>query len=319
MHASSDADGRPVPGVGPRVALLVNPASGHGRAAAIGEAVAEHLQMRCDLVVLIGADAAESAGMLAAVTAGAEGAVDAVVVCGGDGIVHLAVNALAGTQLPLGIVPAGSGNDTAAVLGLPHDPLLAAEAAIDALVAGRNRTIDLGQCDGAPVVPGRVDRWFVGLLYAGLDAAVNETANGLRRPRGRRRYDVAIALELLRLRPRRVRLTIDGRTDEIDITLVAVGNGPQYGGGKRMAPDARWDDGLFDITVVGKVSRFTLARLAPTLPRAGHIGHPAVTTFRGRTVTIDGDVGPAYADGERIGPVPVTATCRPGVLRVLTR
>ena len=217
--------------------------------------------------------------------------------------------------MPLGVIPAGSGNDTAAVLGLPIDPVVAADVLLAALLARSVQRIDLGFCDGNPLVPGYSGRWFVGILYAGLDAAVNERANQLRRPRGQRRYDVAIALELLRLRPRRIRLTVDGATSDLDITLIAVGNGPQYGGGKRMAPDARWDDGMFDLTVVGPVSRTTLARLAPKLPAAGHIGHPAVHLLRGREVTIDGDAGPAYADGERVGPLPVTLRCVPSALR----
>ena len=167
------------------------------------------------------------------------------------------------------------------------------------------------------MVPGAIGRWFVGMLYAGLDAAVNETANRLRRPRGARRYDVAIALEFFKLRPRRMAIGLDGVTTEQEITLVAVGNGPQYGGGKRMVPDARWDDGVFDIAVIGAVGRVTIARLAPKLPRAGHIGHPAVGLHRAAEVSLAGDTGPAYADGERVGPLPVLARCVPSALPVL--
>ena len=249
----------------PRVTMVVNPASGHGRAIRIAERVAARLRERCALTVVSGTSWQESVELLMAAAADA----DAVFVCGGDGIVHLAVNVLAEGAVPLGVIPAGSGNDTAAVLGLPVDPVVAADALLAALLARSVQRIDLGFCEGNPLVPGASGRWFVGILYAGLDAAVNERANKLRRPRGQRRYDVAIVLELLRLRPRRIRLTVDGATSDLDITLIAVGNGPQYGGGKRMAPDARWDDGMFDLTVVGPVSRTTLARLAPKLPTAG--------------------------------------------------
>jgi diacylglycerol kinase (ATP) len=155
------------------------------------------------------------------------------------------------------------------------------------------------------------------MLYAGFDSGVNERANALRWPRGPAKYNVAIALEMLRLRQSTLHLRLDDDDLSLSTTLVAIGNGPRYGGGKVMVPDARWDDGWFHITVVGRVSRTTLARLAPTLPRAGHIGHPAVRQFRARSVSLEG-IGPiAYADGERVGPLPVAATCVPQALSLL--
>jgi len=300
----------------PVVTLVVNPASGRGRAAAVGDAVARELVGRCALTVAAGTSWQQSVEFLRRAAAGS----DAVLVCGGDGLVHLAVNVLAEGEVPLGVVPAGTGNDTADVLGLPADPLAAARALVSATRSDAVQRIDLGLVTGPfvePVVPGATGRWFVGMLYAGLDAAVNETANRLRRPRGARRYDAAIALEFLKLRPRRMEIGLDGVTIEQEITLVAVGNGPQYGGGKRMVPDARWDDGVFDIAVIGAVSRTTIAWLAPKLPTAGHIGHPAVGLHRAGEVALDGDTGPAYADGERVGPLPVLARCIPAALPVL--
>jgi diacylglycerol kinase (ATP) len=242
---------------------------------------------------------------------------DAVWVCGGDGMVHLAVNVLAGTGVPLGIVPAGTGNDAAAVVGLDRDPIVAARTLLVATGTGSVDRVDLGHCDGPPLVPGGDGRWFLGMLYAGLDSAVNERANALRWPHGRHKYNVAIGLEMLRLRPSKIEIRLDDKEFAVESTLVAIGNGPRYGGGKVMVPDARWDDGFFDITLVGRVSRFTLARLAPTLPRAGHIGHPAIRQFRARTVGLRGEGPMAYADGERVGPLPVVATCVPQALSVL--
>ncbi|MFN2517929.1 MAG: sphingosine kinase, partial [Jatrophihabitantaceae bacterium] len=117
--------------------------------------------------------------------------------------------------------------------------------------------------------------------------------------------------------PRLFRVEMDGVLLATPATLVAVGNAPQYGGGKRITPDARMDDGEFAVTIVGPVSRLTLARLAPTLPRAGHIGHPAVTTYTARSVRLDAPSTLAYADGERIGPLPMGTTCVAGALPVL--
>ncbi|MDQ1731332.1 MAG: diacylglycerol kinase [Pseudonocardiales bacterium] len=297
----------------PRITLVVNPASNKGAAVAVGTQVAEHLASAAEVRVLSGRSQAESVALLAHAADGA----DAVVVCGGDGIVHLAVNALAEGDIPLGIIPAGTGNDTATALGVDPDPLRAADSLLAALLAGSVRRVDLGHCDAVPVSPTAVGRWWVTMLYAGFDSAVNERANAMSWPAGKRRYDLAIAAELLHLRTRRLSMRLDERELESPVTLVAIGNGPQYGGGKLMTPTARMDDGVFDVTVVGTVSRTTLARLAPKLPTAGHIGHPAVSQYRAREITISAADTVAYADGERVGPLPLRTVCVPGALPVL--
>jgi diacylglycerol kinase (ATP) len=298
--------------------LVVNPASNKGLAARVGVQVAEQLRRSAHVRVVSGDSAADSMRLL---SEAAEDS-DAVFVCGGDGTVHLAVNALAEGSTPLGIVPAGTGNDTAASLGIPADPSRAAAALLAALAAGSVRRIDLGRCQGGAraggtAPDGSAGRWWVTMLYGGFDSAVNERANAMRWPKGKRRYDLAILGELARLRPRELTLTLDGVAKTMAVTLVAIGNGPQYGGGKRMTPDALMDDGLFDVTVVGPVSRLKLARLAPTLPRAGHIGHASVVQYRAREVTIAAADTIGYADGERIAALPLTTRCVPGVLPVL--
>ncbi len=293
---------------GPRISLVVNPAANKGSAASVAGRVAERLGRAADVRVLVGGSEAESVSLLARAAEHS----DAVIVCGGDGIAHLAANALAEGDVPLGIIPAGSGNDTAAALGVPADPMAAADALLTALRAGSTARIDLGHCEARSI-----GRWWLTMCYGGFDSAVNERANRLRWPAGPRRYDVAIGIELLRLRAHRVRLGLDGVEAELPVTLVAIGNGPQYGGGKLMTPRAKMDDGVFDVTVVGPVSRLTLARLAPTLPRAGHIGHPAVAQHRAKEVTLAGDGVIAYADGERVAALPIRARCVPAALPVL--
>ena len=298
----------------PRIALVVNPASNKGAASAVGVMIAQHLGSAAEVRVFSGTSQAESVALLDQARRGA----DAVLVCGGDGIAHLAANALAEGDVPLGIVPAGSGNDAAAALGIPTSPLAAADALLAALLAGSVVRVDLGHTEAAPVAPGAAGRWWLTMLYGGFDSDVNERANRMRWPNGPRRYDVAIGLELLRLKPRLVRLILDDGTDlEMPVTLVAVGNGPQYGGGKLITPDAKMDDGVFDVTVVGPVSRLTLAKLAPSLPRAGHIGHPAITRYRAKELSFAGAGVIAYADGERISELPVRTRCVPAALPVL--
>ena len=288
-----------------KIALIVNPASGVGRAAALGGPVLQRLRRSADVTLHAGHSPAASAALVAEQV----GRVDAVVVLGGDGIVHLALQALAGTDTPLGIIPAGTGNDSAESIGMPTDPMDAADVIVEALGRGEFSTVDLGRTDAG--------RWWFTILCAGFDSATNERANAMRWPRGPRRYDLAIALETLRLAPRDFQVRLDDRELALSATLIAIGNTPQYGGGKKMTPSASMVDGRFAVTVVGPVSRLTLARLAPTLPRAGHIGHRAVSTYEASTVSLTAKATVAYADGERLQDLPVTTTCVPDALRVL--
>jgi diacylglycerol kinase (ATP) len=272
--------------------------------------VAARLESRAEVVVLTGSSAAESADLIA----GCVDRFDAVAVLGGDGIVHLALQSLAGTQTPLAIIAAGTGNDCAAFLGLPAKAIDGADAVLDALDAAakdpdRVRKVSLGRTS--------TGRWWFTVLCAGFDSATNERANAMRWPRGPRRYDLAILAELAHLRSWSFTISMDDREFSTQATLVAIGNAPGYGGGKLITPHASLDAGEFGITVVGPVSRLTLAKLAPTLPRAGHIGHRAVTTFCATTVGLNAPGVLAYADGERIGELPVTTTCIPNALRVL--
>lgn len=297
-------------------AVLVNPAADRGRAGRLAEPVRAALAQRgIDAPILAGRTAAESVALARdAVAGGAE----VLVAVGGDGLVHCAVQAVAGTPAALAVVPAGTGNDFADVLGVPTDPASAAAV----VAGGRTRVVDAGRVepDGWAEPAELVEaggRWWAGVLCAGFDSAVNERANRMRWPTGPRRYDVAVFAELYRLRPRPAVLTLDGERLDAEITLVAVGNGPQYGGGFRICPDASLDDGLLDVCVVGPVSRAELVRLKPKVRVGGHVGHPAVRIFRAREVRLEAPELIAYADGERVGPLPVGLTCVPGALHVL--
>ena len=289
-----------------QVTLLVNPTAGHGRAARLLDGVCEQLRADgLDVDVSQGRDAEHS---LELARSSVDRGTDALVVLGGDGMCHLALQAVAGTTTPLGVIPAGTGNDLAATLGMPDDPLAAARAVATAVCQGWTRAVDVATAAG---------RWWGGVLCAGFDSAVNERANTMRWPAGPRRYDLAILAELARLHTEMFTLTLDGQPLQVEATLVAVGNGPRYGGGLRICPDARIDDGLLDVTVVGPVSRVELVRVKPRVRRGEHTTHPAVTVRRAREVTLAAPGVTAYADGERLGTLSVTATCVPGALRVL--
>ncbi|GGO24806.1 diacylglycerol/lipid kinase family protein [Microbispora bryophytorum] len=288
------------------IVVLVNPTARGGRTLRLLDPVLRRLRTGGRPVsVVVGTSAADALGRARdAVAAGPA----ALVAFGGDGLVHLAVQAVAGTAVPLGILPAGTGNDIAAALGIPRgDPL----AAADIVTAGDCRVIDAARLG--------TGEWFAGVLACGFDSRVNERANAMTWPPGMAKYLVALARELRSFTPIPFRITLDGEAVEREAMLVAVANTRSYGAGMRVCPQARPDDGLLDVLVVGALSTGGFLRIFPRVYRGSHTGHPAVTLRRARRVEIealDGDVV-AYADGERAGPTPLTCAVEPGAVRVL--
>lgn len=292
------------------VALLVNPTANKGRAAALADPVAGRLrELGCTVKVLAGTDAAD-AGRLAAAEVAA--GIEVLAVLGGDGMCHLGLQHVAGSDSLFGIIPGGTGNDLATSCGVPRDPLMAAET----IAIGYPRTIDLGRARPAGQTEGGT--WWGTVLCAGFDSRVNERANMMRWPRGRFRYDLATYAELAMLGPRAAQVSVDGEEWTGTVTQVDIGNGPAYGGGLRICPDADMSDGLLDVAVVGPVSRTQLTMLKPKLPTGGLADHPRIRRSRGSAVTVSVEGAIAYADGERIGPLPLTIECVPGALRVLS-
>lgn len=298
------------------VAVLVNPAAGRGRHAGVLPLVTARLEAAGLTVRQLEAGTREEA-LTAAKGAVADGA-EALVVVGGDGTVHLGLQAVAGTEVPFGIVPCGTGNDFSAQVGVPQAPQAAADALVAALQDGASqsaiKSLDLAECKG--VAGERL--WFGAVLAAGFDAIVNERANHIRFPRGPQRYNVAIAIELAKLAPRHYKMTLDGVTHEFDSVLVAVGNTASYGGGYLIAPAADPADGQLDIVIGKPMGRLTFAKIRPSVYKGTHVDSPLVETHRARTIEIVSEGITAYADGERICPLPITITCVPGALRLLT-
>ncbi|MFI7442594.1 diacylglycerol/lipid kinase family protein [Nonomuraea indica] len=291
----------------PQLVLLVNPAARGGRSLRLLEPVARRLRAGgAEVSVIAGRDAADALERACAAVAERP---DALVAFGGDGLVHLAVQAVAGTDVPLGIIPAGTGNDIAAALGLPRGDLMAAARTV---LRMRSRPVD-----AAAVSAGGVEELFAGVVCCGFDSRVNERANRLTWPPGRARYLVAVAEELRGFRPIPFRITLDGVTSEREAMLVAVANTRSYGAGMRVCPQARPDDGLLDVMVLDAVGTGEFLRVFPRVYRGTHVTHPAVSITRVRSVLLEAPDVVAYADGERVGPGPVACAVRPGVLRVL--
>ncbi|MCC0099085.1 diacylglycerol kinase [Streptomyces flavotricini] len=296
------------------ITLLVNPIAGRGRGAHAAQPAASALRAAGFSVrTVLGADAADALSRLRTAVREGTGAVIAV---GGDGVVSLALQALAGTLVPLGVVAVGTGNDFARATGLPvGEPAQAGRLAAGALKEGRIREIDLGRVAGTGR---RGETWYGTVLCSGFDSRVNDRGNRMRIPAGRFKYDLAILAELAAFRPFPYRITLDdGPVIETEAALVAVGNGSSYGGGMRICADAVPDDGLFDVTVVGDCSRTTLLKVFPQVYKGKHLSHPKVTVHRAAKITLEAAGITAYADGEPLGPLPVTAHCVPGALRLL--
>ncbi|MDX1891093.1 diacylglycerol kinase [Mycolicibacterium sp. 050158] len=295
-----------------RITVLTNPASGHGSAPHAAErAIAQFQRRGLDVVAVAGTDPQHARQL---VEGALERGMDALVVVGGDGIVALALQVLARTDVPLGIIPAGTGNDHAREFGVPtKDP----EAAADVIADGRTTTVDLGRIRGAD----GTDRWFGTVMAAGFDSLVTDRTNRMRWPHGRMRYNVAMVAELSKLRLLPFRLTFDGGGDvDTDLTLAAFGNTRSYGGGMLICPDADPTDGLLDVTMLASASRARLIRLFPTVFKGTHVELDEVRTARAGVITVECVASPritAYADGEFVCPLPVEVSAVPGALRIL--
>jgi diacylglycerol kinase (ATP) len=294
----------------PRVGLLTNPTAGRGRGVAYGAQAAATLRAAGHEVVDLSGPDALTASHRAREALDAY-RIDVLLVVGGDGMVHLGANLCAGGPTPLAVVAAGTGNDNARELGLPVREPVAAAALV---TAGRTRVVDLGRC----VTTSGETRWWIGVLGGGFDSVVNERAAGMRWPRGPMRYNVAVARELPVFRPIPYAITVDGERLATEAMLVAVANGPAFGGGMRVAPQASYDDGLLDVVILHRVSRAQFVRVFPRVFKGTHVTHPRVQILRGRRVRLEAPGIVTQADGERFEPLPLDLEVVPGALTVVT-
>lgn len=288
------------------VAVIVNPLAGRGKGAKTAPEIGASLHRNgIDAALLLAGSPEEALEM--ARKAVADG-VDAVVAAGGDGTVNLALQAVAGTDTPLGIIPVGTGNDNANLLGIAD-----LAAGIKALSDFNVKSIDVGHvatADGSEL-------WFMGVLSSGFDSCVNERANKMRWPKGELRYLIGILAELGTFKPIPYEVEIDGESFSEHGMLVAVGNGVSYGGGMKVCEGAAPDDGLFTITWLKKASKFDFLRVFPSVYKGTHIEHHSVEQHTGRSVRIDAPGQIVYADGERVGPLPAEIELFEHKLRVI--
>ncbi len=222
----------------------------------------------------------------------AEDGIERLLVVGGDGTMHHAAQGLAGTATALGVIPMGTGNDLALALGTPRG----LDEAVRHALAAPVRRIDLIRAG---------DTVCVGYAGTGFDSEVARRANRVRRFRGSWVYPWAAFRTLVSFAPPFAKVTWDGGTFEGRVMFVDAANLPTYGGGMRIAPAARLDDGLLDLLIVREVTRRAFLSVFPKVYKGNHVGHPAVLLETAKRVEIefDRDVE-LYGGGEPIRPVP---------------
>jgi diacylglycerol kinase (ATP) len=234
---------------------------------------------------------------------------DRVIVAGGDGAVHYALQGLAGSDCALGIVPVGSGNDLARALGVDPDPAVALRRAME----GASKAIDLGRIG---------NRVFAGVVGLGIDGdvcrRVQEQARWLPASAA---YAYAALRSLIRFKPPHLRVEYEDGSYEGRVLLAGLANSPLFGGGMRIAPGAVLDDGWLDLVIVEQVPLPTLLRVFPRVYRGRHLSHPAVHCARVRRATFQADPPRTfYADGEPLmdsRDTPTSVEVWPGALRVV--
>ena len=300
-----------------RLVVAINPTASFGKGRNVGPAVVQTLRALGHEVTSLQEPDFEQLQQSARKAVASKP--DAFIVVGGDGMVNLGTNLVVNTTVPLGIVPSGTGNDMARGLAIPHDNT---EAAIDYLVRALGnpaRSIDAAKVDYLDAETNRpAQRWFACVLSAGFDAIVNERANTMEHPKGASRYLIALGLELLKLRPIPYRLVLDGTVVETTGALISVGNNVSIGGGMKVTPDAKVDDGLLDVLVVESLPRLEFLRIFPSVFKGEHLKDRRVTIHRARRIRIESPNVVAYADGERFGTLPMDIEVAPGALRILS-
>jgi diacylglycerol kinase (ATP) len=282
-------------------AIVINPASGGGKGAVLGRQVAGYFALHArDYTVLSATSANKLKSNLEVFLDLPEGQnCEGVIAVGGDGLAHLVIQLVAPRKIPFTVIPAGTGNDLVRSMGWDLDSIT---QQLDFVTSTAPTPIDLGMVDS---------EWFGAILSTGFDSVVNERANTMDWPKGPMKYNLAIAMELPRFKPLSYTIELDTQLLQVEAMLIAVANGKSYGGGMQVCPDASMNDGLFDVMILHPVSKVEFVKVFPKVFKGAHKGHPQVRFYRSARVSIS-SAAIAYADGERIGGLPVRAECMAG-------
>ncbi len=269
------------------IALLLNSSAGSGRASKHLEQIMNRFDFHGHSIEVLSPNSLEETKRVVS-----ESNAERIIVVGGDGSLHYAVNATVETGRTLGLIPLGTGNDAAKALNISNqnieesvDRCLEDPIAIDLIKSG--------------------SQYFMTSCIAGFPAQVNSRANSMQFPKGKSRYTIATLAELKKLEPSRYKLAIDNTEIEIDAMAVTVANTPYFGGGMKICPEANPSDGILDICVLGEVSRARLLYLFGKIRKGKHVDAAEVSMFRARSVTIEA-LGELRADGEPFRSLPAS-------------
>ena len=293
-----------------RIGVAINPVAGGTKGQAVGQEVLALLEAAGQQVINLSGET-----MIAARdridNAIYRQAIDVLLVVGGDGMAHLGTNVCAQKNIPMAIIPAGTGNDAAGLLGMPlADTKACMELILENLSAPKS-------IDALRITHGIKTTWALGSGSAGFDALVNARANKMKWPKGPNRYYVAMLLELAKFKPIKYQSVIDGNPKDFEAMLCVVSNTGVFGGGMLVVPDASVTDGVLDVLLVKKMSRFKFVTIFPKVYKGTHITDKDVEILRASKISIAASGMPIYSDGEYVGQAPFEAEVVPGALQVI--
>jgi YegS/Rv2252/BmrU family lipid kinase len=282
--------------------LLVNPSSAGGRALKMLPRIEAALDARRAVFRVARTRSLEHGAELAL---RAVEAAEVPVVVSGDGLLGAVGGAMAGSDTPLGLIPAGRGNDLARGLGIPAEP----EAAVEVILGGESRRIDVGEANG---------KRFLGIVSVGFDSECNRIANETRFVRGKLVYAYSIPRTLLSWKPARFTLAVGQERRRVGGYFVAVANNSVYGGGMYIAPDAELDDGEFDVVTIGEGGKLRFLFGLGDVLKGAHLEKEEVSVFRTPRLELDASRPfPVFADGDHLTDLPVSLRVLPRCLSIL--
>lgn len=280
--------------------VVINPVSGAGKGAVLGTEVAGFFKEQgLPYQIITATSASKLSSNLSDFLDRNSDEIQGVIAVGGDGLAHLVLQLVVPRKIAFSVIPAGTGNDLVRAMGWD---LIEIRTQLNLVTSKQPSAIDLGLVDS---------EWFGAVLSTGFDSVVNEKANTMSWPKGPMKYNFAIAMELPRFEPLQYTIELDNQIIETQAMLIAVGNGSSYGGGMKVCPDAVMNDGYFDVMVLRPVSKIEFIKVFPRVFSGKHVEHEQVDIYRTKRVSL---LAPAiaYADGERIGGLPVRAECMAG-------
>lgn len=292
--------------------VILNPAANRGKAKAVGAKVFQYFAEAGIPVVNLSGETALAATEKAKIMIRSQD-LSGIVAIGGDGTSQLGMNLAVPNQLPLGLIPAGSGNDQVRELGIS---LTDTKAAVDNIIASLD---DPRRVDAMKVSVSGREFWSLGSISAGFDALCATRANSLKWPKGPNSYVAALLLELPSFKAIKYHLDVDGEKRVIDAMLCGVANVKNFGGGMKISPNSEITDGELEVFILHQVSRGRLLRIFPTVYKGGHLKFPEIEIFKAKSVKISNDSFPVTCDGELVGNAPFSAEIHPGALRLLSQ